>query len=137
MKRLLKSIVISAILTGVLLGNAYLKCHIGYPSFLDWLGNTLLFIGLILAIPPGMIWAWLGNMGLVPELRGRESFIMLNPGLWIFCFLFYVFVTYLIITAAGRFKRNPYISVQLFISLMVVLIVSVLLILFFYQVLKP
>jgi uncharacterized membrane protein YedE/YeeE len=95
MRRILTSIVISAVLMGVFLGNAYLYCNVGYPSCLDRVGEVLLRVGICLAIPPGMIWIGMGNIGLVPELRGRESFIELNPGLWVFCFLFYVGVAYL------------------------------------------
>jgi len=96
MRRLLISIAVAAILTGVFLGNAYLYTNVGYPSALDRIGSALLYVGFLLAVPPGMIWYWLGSVGVVPELRGRESFIQLNPGLWIFCFLFYVLVAYLI-----------------------------------------
>jgi membrane protein implicated in regulation of membrane protease activity len=96
MRRLLTSIAIAAILMGIFLGNAYLYTNIGYPSAFDRIGSALLYVGILLAVPPGMIWSWLGSVGIVPELRGRESFIQLNPGLWIFCFLFYVLVSYLV-----------------------------------------
>jgi hypothetical protein len=95
MRKLITSIVISATLMGIFLGNAYLYCNVGYPSCLDRVGDVLLRVGIWLAIPPGMIWISLGNIGLVPELRGRESFIELNPGFWVFCFLFYVGLAYM------------------------------------------
>jgi hypothetical protein len=79
--RLLISVAVAAILMGVFLSGAYLYTNVGYPSALDSVGSALLYVGILLAVPPGMIWYWLGSVGFVSELRGRESFIQLNPGL--------------------------------------------------------
>lgn len=115
-RRLLISVAVAAILMGVFLGNAYLFTNVGYPSALDRIGSALLYVGILLAVPPGMIWYWLGSVGVVPELRGRESFIQLNPGLWLFCFLFYALVVYLIVDLWDWIKarRNARRDAQLY-----------------------
>jgi hypothetical protein len=96
MTRLLTSFGLSIIIVGSLLGNAHLYCNIGYPSLLRPVGLSFVFVGVLLAIPPGLVYLMLSYIGLVPELRGRESFIQLNPALWIFCFLFYTLAIHFI-----------------------------------------
>lgn len=88
------SLLISAVVVGVLVGNAYIETNIGYPAILGPVIKPLFWIGLVAAIPPGTgFWA-LDKLGLAWELRGRESFIQANPELWLYCVVFYTLLIY-------------------------------------------
>ena len=96
MKRLLTSFVLSILIVGVLVGNAYIATSIGYPAFLEPVGQFFIYVGLIFAIPPWLGFWILDKLGLAWELRGRESFIESNFAAWIYCVIFYAFFIYLI-----------------------------------------
>jgi ribose/xylose/arabinose/galactoside ABC-type transport system permease subunit len=96
MKRLLTSFALSIIIVGVLVGNAYIATSIGYPTFLQSVGEFFVYVGFVVAIPPWMGSWILDKVGLAWELRGRESFIKSNMAAWIYCVIFYSFFIYLI-----------------------------------------
>ena len=96
MKRLLTSFVLSILIVGVLVGSAYIATSIGYPAFLEPVGQFFIYVGLIFAIPPWLGFWILDKLGLAWELRGRESFIESNFAAWIYCVIFYTFFIYLI-----------------------------------------
>jgi hypothetical protein len=87
---------ISAIMVGTLVGNAYVDSNVGYPGVLRVVGFVLMMVGILAVIPPAEVFWGLQKIGLAWELRGRESFIQLNPGFWIYCFGFYAIVIYLV-----------------------------------------
>jgi hypothetical protein len=90
--RLSTSFLASLLLVGSLLGNAYMATVVGYPPGLQSLGDFLIIVGLVVAIP-----AWISLLPIAAlgwEPKGRESFIESNPGLWIYCFVFYAFLIY-------------------------------------------
>jgi membrane-bound ClpP family serine protease len=93
-EHLLISFFISLALVGFLVGIAYLHSNV---VDLGVFGIVFMMIGVVVLIPPGLIYMPLSGLGLMPELRGRESFIQLNPWLWIFCVVFYTFVIYKIL----------------------------------------
>jgi hypothetical protein len=89
------SFVISAVGMGALLGNAYMVSNIGYPNGLNSIGIWVMMGSLCFAVLPGIpIWI-LSTLGLQIPFRGRESFIELNIGLWIYCVVFYSCLIYL------------------------------------------
>lgn len=96
MKRLLTSFVLSILIVGVLVGNAYVATSIGYPAIFQPVGEIFIYVGFIVAIPPWFGFWILGKLGLAWELRGRESFIELNMVAWIYCVIFYTLFIYLI-----------------------------------------
>jgi hypothetical protein len=95
LKKVLTSFLLSIVLVGVLLGNAYMTTSIDYPAFIQPVGIALTVIGYVAVIFPVIIYSGLAGLGVVPELRGRESFIRLNTALWIFCVIFYTLAFYL------------------------------------------
>ena len=95
LKKVSVSFLLSIVFVGVLLGNAYMTTSVGYPAFIQPVGTALTVIGYVAAILPAIIYSGLAGLGVVPELRGRESFIRLNMALWIFCVIFYTLVIYL------------------------------------------
>lgn len=90
------SITLSAVLVGTLVGNAHIESNIGYPTILEPVGFILMMVGFMLVIPPAALFLSLQKIGLGWELRGRESFIQLNPGFWIYCVGFYAVAIYLV-----------------------------------------
>jgi hypothetical protein len=104
LKRVLVSCLMSVVLVGALVGNAYMVCNIGYPPPLQLIGGIIFKLSFIFAIPPGIVLLLLSYIGLEWPLRGRESFIESNPWLWVYCVVFYVVFIYLILTWLGRQK---------------------------------
>lgn len=102
-KNILISTLSAALLVGVLLGNAYLFNNVGYPPIVDRFGEILFWVGIVFVIPPFFIFSALNKVGLARELQGRESFIQMNPGFWVFCFLFYILAIYLILRLIKKF----------------------------------
>lgn len=99
-KHFLISCAVSLLMVGFLVGNAYLTYNVG-GGF-----EPLAMVGMVMLIPPGTIYMLLSNIGLMPELRGRESFIESNPWLWIFCVIFYAIVIYMILRLVGILHRR-------------------------------
>jgi hypothetical protein len=89
------SFVISAVGVGALVGNAYMVNNIGYPNGLNNIGVWIMMGSLVFAVLPGIPILILAILGLEIPLRGRESFIELNIGLWIYCAIFYSCLIYL------------------------------------------
>lgn len=108
LRQFVTSLIISAVVVGVLVGNAYIETNMGYPAILGPVIKPLFWIGLVAAIPPGSGFWILDKLGLAWELRGRESFIQANPELWLYCVAFYTVVIYLIRRAWSRwhFRRK-------------------------------
>ena len=52
---------------------------------------------LIFAVLPGIPIFILATLGLEMPLRGRESFIELNIGLWVYCVIFYSILIYFLL----------------------------------------
>lgn len=100
------AVILSAIMVGTLVGNAYIDANIGYPRILKPAGFILTMVGFMLVIAPGTVFLWLQRIGLAWELRGRESFIQLNPGFWIYCVGFYAVVIYLALRLWRRRQRR-------------------------------
>ena len=94
LKHLLISCTASLTLVGYLVGAAYLNYNAGG---LGSAGEPLVWIGLVVLIPPGIVYLFFSEIKLLPELRGRESFIVSNPWLWIFCVVFYTVAFYMIL----------------------------------------
>jgi hypothetical protein len=90
------SIILSTILIGILVGNAYIATSIGYPHSLQPIGSALIQIGFVVGMPAFVGFLGLQKLGLGWELRGRESFIESNIGLWIYCIIFYALIFYLV-----------------------------------------
>ena len=103
-KHLLQAFIGSTLVVGLLVGNAYMASSIGYPALIEPIGIALTAASFIPLIPPGYTWVALGELGLAPELRGRESFIEANPGLWVFCSLFYTIVSYAGLRLLQRYR---------------------------------
>ena len=82
------SFVISALGVGALVWNAYMVNNVGYPNGLNKVGEWIIRGSLIFAILPAIPLFILAILGLEIPLRGRESFIELNMGLWIYCVIF-------------------------------------------------
>ncbi|SYZ72611.1 membrane hypothetical protein [Candidatus Zixiibacteriota bacterium] len=93
-KRMLSSFVLSAVIVGLLVGNAHMALDVGYPKFLQPAGLALVDISLILAVPAMLVFSLMEPVGLAWELKGRESFIVSNPEAWIFCILLYALIIY-------------------------------------------
>jgi len=91
------SFVISAVGVGGLVGNAYVVNNIGYPKGLDYIGFGIMMGSLVFAVLPGIPLLILAILGLEIPLRGRESFIELNIGLWIYFVIFYSFLIYFLL----------------------------------------
>jgi len=106
LKKLVTSFILSVLIGGILVGNAYIQTNIGYPTFLKPIGKFLIWVGLVIAIPPGFLFWILSKLGLAWELRGRETFIESNIPLWIYCVLFYTFFIYLIRFLWSYYKRK-------------------------------
>ncbi len=87
LKHLFISFFVSLALIGLPLGYAYITAGI----------DAVVLISLALLVAPGLIYSLLSYIGLLPELRGRESFIVSNPWLWIFCIIFYAAFIYTIL----------------------------------------
>jgi len=102
--RLLISFVLSAFVVGALVGNAYIVCNIGCPAFFEPIGQFLVDVGFVVAIPPGFVLWVLANLGFEWQLRGRESFIESNLWLWIYCVFFYTIAIYLILSLWHRYR---------------------------------
>lgn len=106
LRHLAISLIISITLVSMLVGNAYMYTNIGYPGYLDAIGEAVLIIGMVLVIPPGLIYSMFSKFGLLPELAGRESFIEMNPVLWVFCMVFYFAVIYSILRVRYKFNKK-------------------------------
>ena len=104
LRHLLISVLLSVVIVGLLVGNAYMEFNIGYPRFLQPVGEALVWVGLVVAVPPWSILWVLNKIGITWELRGRESFIESNLWLWIYCACFYAFAIYL--TLRFKHRRN-------------------------------
>ncbi len=91
------SFVISAVGVGTLVGNAYMVNNIGYPNGLNSIGIWVMMGSLIFAVLPGIPIFILATLGLEMPLRGRESFIELNIGLWVYCVIFYSMLIYFLL----------------------------------------
>lgn len=104
LRHFLVSFIASAVVVGILVGNAYMEFNVGYPSSFRPIGEALVWVGLVFAIPPGSVLWVLDKIGLTWELRGRESFIESNPWLWIYCVAFYTFAIYSILRF--KYRRN-------------------------------
>jgi hypothetical protein len=102
--RLLISFALSAFVVGALVGNAYIVYNIGCPVFFEPIGQFLVRVGLVFAIPPGFVLWVLDQLGFEWQLRGRESFIEANPWLWVYCVLFYTITIYLILSLWHRYR---------------------------------
>gem|GEM_PF-2058870 len=102
--RLLISFVLSTFLVGTLVGNAYLFYNVGCPAFFRPICELLDWVGLVVAIPPGFLLWVLANLGFEWQLRGRESFIELNPWLWVYGVFFYTVVIYMILSLWHRYR---------------------------------
>jgi len=89
------SFVVSAVGVGALVGNAYMVSNIGYPNGLNNIGFWVMMGSLVFAVLPGIPILILAGLGLDIPFRGRESFIELNIGLWIYCVIFYSCLIYL------------------------------------------
>ena len=83
-------------MVGVLVGNAYIATSIGYPNKLHPFGLALVNIGYTVGMPAFIGYLGLQKIGLGWELRGRESFIESNIGLWIYCIIFYALIFYVV-----------------------------------------
>ncbi|MFZ1684486.1 MAG: hypothetical protein WAU88_10210 [Candidatus Zixiibacteriota bacterium] len=110
LRRLLTSFLWSFGVVGGLVGNAYVATSVGYPGFLQWIGMFFVMVGFVVAIPPGLFFSLLTAVGLGWELRGRESFVESNPGLWVYCVVFYTFFVFAIRTWWQRHKRKKALS---------------------------
>jgi hypothetical protein len=102
--RLLISFVLSAFVVGTLVWNAYIVCNLGCSASYKPIGELLLRVGFVLAIPPGFVLWVFAKLGLEWPLRGRESFIVSNPWLWVYCVLFYTIAIYLILSLWHRYR---------------------------------
>ncbi len=96
--QLFASLLLSVVMVGVLVGNAYYA----------W-SEILMLVGLVLAVPALLGFMLLSSMGLGWQLRGRESFVQSNPGAWVYCVVFYTLLFFVIIRAV-RSLRNPRVS---------------------------
>jgi hypothetical protein len=101
-RHILLALSYSVLLIGSHVGNAYMACNVGYPNFLENVGLGVMMVGLVVAIPPGIILWGLDLVGLTWQLRGRESFIESNPWLWVYCTVFYTVAVYLILRLNHR-----------------------------------
>ena len=106
LKHITISVSLSVALVVILVGNAHIYTNIGYPSFLEPIGAVLFYVGIVFAIPPGVVFWVLDKIGLAWELRGRESFIQLNMWLWVYCTFFYSFVIYFFLWLKQRRKQK-------------------------------
>ena len=97
--QLWKSFCVAVVLVGALVGNAYLTTSVGYPGPLQFVGVLLMMMSLVAAIPAYIGLAALTSIGLGWELRGRESFIQANPGLWVYAVVFYTLFIFVCIRA--------------------------------------
>jgi hypothetical protein len=88
------SFVISGVGVGALVGNAYMVNNIGYPNGLNPIGFWVMMGSFVFAILPGIPILVLAILGWEIPLRGRENFIELNIGLWIYCVIFYAGLIY-------------------------------------------
>jgi hypothetical protein len=84
---ILISFVSSLVLVGLPLGYAYMTGGI----------DAIVLASLALLALPALAYLLFSSIGLLPELRGRESFIASNPALWIFCVIFYTAAIYTIL----------------------------------------
>ena len=100
LRRLLKSLLLSTLLVGVLVGNVHMMADIGWQPF----GIFLIYVGLVFAILPAIPLLIIEFLGVHLPLYGRESFIMQNSWLWIYCVIFYTFIFYFIIPKLSTFK---------------------------------
>jgi hypothetical protein len=91
------SFVVSATGVCALVGNAYAVCNIGYPKGLEYIGTGIMIVSLVLAVLPGIPLWILATIGLEIPLRGRENFIELNMGLWVYCVIFYSILIYFLL----------------------------------------
>lgn len=105
-RRLLTSFLLSTLVVGGLVGNAYIQTVIGYPEILQPIGLFFVYVGFAFAIPPYLGFLVLNIFGLAWELRGRESFIESNPGLWIYCVVFYTLMVFSIRSLWQRYRHR-------------------------------
>jgi hypothetical protein len=96
----------SVVMVFILVGNAYTATSIGYPERFRHIGDALMFVGVFLVYPPGLLFWTLQKVGLAWELRGRESFIEANIPFWVFCVAFYAPVIWGIRMAYRRVRRH-------------------------------
>ncbi len=99
----ISSLITSIVMVGILVGNAYIATSIGYPDKLRPFGWALVDIGFAVGMPAFVGYLGLQKIGLGWELRGRESFIESNIGLWIYCIIFYTLIFYVVARIWNRY----------------------------------
>jgi hypothetical protein len=105
-RHLLISVIVSVLLVGSLLGNAYMVSNVGYSPGFEPVGEALFTVAIVVAIPPWLVLVGLSELGLEWETRGRENFILLNPGLWIYCVIFYTLFFFAIFRLRHRYRSR-------------------------------
>ncbi len=106
----LVSVIVCTLGVGILVGNAYIVCNVGYPELIQVVATVIMIASLIFAIPPSIPLLILGLLGVDLPFEGRERFIQLNPWLWIYCVIFYAFAVYLYLRIRRRVKRHALLS---------------------------
>ena len=106
------SFVISAVGVGALVGNAYMVNNVGYPNGLDQIGGWVMLGSLVFAVLPAIPLFILSLLGLEIPLRGRESFIELNIGLWIYCVIFYSSLIYFFLQYRRKRREKRMLTVN-------------------------
>ena len=101
------SFVVSAFGVGILVGNAYMVSNIGYPNdLLERIGGLVMLGSVVFAVLPAIPLWILSVLGLEIPLQGRESFIELNIGLWIYCVIFYSSLIYFLLQYRRRRREK-------------------------------
>lgn len=101
----LRATAIAWVGVGLLVGNAYLANITSYPPILEFLGVFITVVSILFLVLPGLSLAGLEWLGFEFQLRGRESFISMNPWLWIYCAVFYSVFLFLILCYRRRRLR--------------------------------
>jgi hypothetical protein len=100
------SIGIAALGIGILVGNAYMVCNVGYPSGFQGIGEWIMIGSLVFAVLPSLPLLALSALGIDLPLQGRESFIESNIWLWIYCAVVYTCLIFLFLQFMRRVKQR-------------------------------
>ena len=114
LERFLRAAFYSVLLVGILVGNAHMTLDVGWPTLIQGFGLFLLYVSFVFAILPALPLLLVEFMGVHLPFVGRESFIVRNLWLWIYCTVIYTIAFYFLIPVVRRlnatvreFSRTP------------------------------